>query len=84
MSELELKGGMVQLISKLRSRESLKELKQIIELFVRNHALDTDYWNELNETEKAELKEALSESEDEKNLVSHKDAMHKYQKWLKK
>lgn len=78
MSELELKGGIVQLVSKLRNRESLKELKELIELFVRNHASDTDFWD----VEKSELNRTLAESQDDKNLVSHQEVMNKYKKWL--
>lgn len=84
MSELELKSGMVQLISKLRNRESLKELKELIELFVRNHAGDADYWEDLNVIEQAELKKALAESENENNLIAHEDVMKKYKKGFNK
>lgn len=82
MSELELKGGIAKLVSKLRNRESLKELKQLIELFVRNHASDTDFWDELSDIERTELKQALAESQHENNLVSHEEVMNKYRRWL--
>ena len=64
--------------------ESLKELKKIVTDFVGNHLKDSDYWDELSETEKSELEKAIEESEDENNHVSHEEVMKKYKKWLGK
>ena len=52
--------------------------------FVRNHLKDKDYWDELGDREKAELNQAIAESEDESNLVDHTEVMKKYSRWLGK
>jgi hypothetical protein len=41
-------------------------------------------WDTLSELEKGEVIEAYEESKQEKNLVSNKEVMNKYKKWLKK
>ena len=84
MSKLELKGGILEMIATINDQESLQELAKIIKEFVSNRVQDNDYWEELSEYEKSELETAISESEDESNLVEHEEVMKKYKKWLDK
>ncbi len=78
MSQLELKGGILEMIAKIDDLESLKALNQLITDFVGNHLKDTDYWEELSDIESNELEIAIEESEDEANHVSHEEVMKKY------
>ena len=84
MSNLELKGGILEMIARIDDQESLRELAKIITEFLGNHEQDNDYWEDLSEAEKRELDSAILESEDESNLVDHEDVMKKYERWLNK
>ncbi len=64
MNNLELKGNILELVAKLRSRESLVELTKIIETFVGNHAPDSNFENELSDFEKQSLEMAIKASKD--------------------
>ena len=84
MSNLELKGGLLEMIARIDDQESLRELAKIITEYLGNHSQDTDYWEELGVNERRELDLAITESEDETNLVEHEEVMKRYQKWLNK
>ncbi len=80
MSNLEIKGRILELIASINDRDSLEELKKLISDFVGHRIKDSDYWDELSENEKKELEIAIQESEDESNHVDHEDVMKKYSK----
>ena len=84
MSKLEIKGSILEMIASINDTDSLSELKKLINDFVGHRVKDSDYWAELNELEKAELEQAIEESEDETNLVDHANVMKKYSQWLDK
>ncbi len=84
MSNLELKGGILQMIATINDKDSLKELKALVEDFLGNNIHVTDYWDELSETEQSELEKAIAESKDESNHVVHEDVMNKYKQWLER
>jgi predicted transcriptional regulator len=42
-----------------------------------------DWWDEISDTEKAEIEEGIAPA-DAGDLISHKDVMAKYEKWLSK
>lgn len=42
-----------------------------------------DWWDEIDENERAEIKEGLSQA-DRGEVIPHKEVMSKYQKWLSK
>ena len=84
MSNLELKGGILEMIATINDRVALEELKELVTNFTGSHAQGDNYWDELSETEQSELKVAIRESENEENLVPHKEVMKKYSKWLDK
>lgn len=82
MSNLELKGGLLEMIAKIDDVETLRELKKMVSEFLGNHVQNRDYWSELNEIERSEVELAYEESKDEKNLVNHDQIQKKFQKWL--
>ncbi len=84
MSKLELKGGILEMIALINDKESLMELKELISEFLGNHIKDSDYWDELSETEKRGLEKAIEESSDETNHVNHEEVMKRYKEWLEK
>lgn len=43
----------------------------------------SDWWDEIDEDEKAEIEAGLSQA-DRNEVIPHKDVMAKYQKWLSK
>ena len=84
MSELEIKGGILEMVSSIKDKETLNELKELVTNFLGSHKEQTDYWDDLSDMEKSELNQAIIESEDENNHVKHADVMQKYNKWLDK
>jgi len=84
MSNLEIKGNILEMIAKINDKNSLEELSGIISEFIGNHMDDSDFYEELNDDEREKLNEALKESENEENLTDHKEVMNKYRKWLNK
>lgn len=84
MSNLEIKGSILELIASINDKDSLTELKKLISDFVGHRIKDSDYWEELSEIEKKELEIAIEESEDESNHIEHENVMKKYSKWLGK
>ena len=81
MSNLELKGGIIEMVVSLNDKEALHDLKSLVSRFMGNHIKETDFWDEISENEKKEVEKAIQESEDENNLVEHDEVMEKYQKW---
>jgi len=71
MNNLELKGRILELVGKLKKRESLEELVKIVDDFVGGHASDDNFDEELTEKEKHTLEVALLESRIEGN---HRDS----------
>ena len=84
MSNLELKGGILEMIATIDDRESLAELKKIVSDFLGNHIKGSDYWDELSIKEQAELDTAIELSKEESNHIDHSEVMKKYKKWLGK
>lgn len=84
MSNLELKGGILEMIATINDSSALEELKELITNFTGNHTQGADYSNELGDVEQRELEVAIRESENEDNLVPHEEVMKKYSKWLDK
>lgn len=83
MSVLELKGGIMELISRLDDEQALANLYKYAAKAVNETAPDADWWDELSADQQKELTLAVDESYDEANLVSHEKAMEKLSKWRK-
>ncbi len=84
MSNLELKGNILEMIAHINERDILEELKEIITDLMELDNKEDDFWNEIGDFEKNELMAAIEESKHEENLVSHEEVMKKYSKWLEK
>ena len=84
MSALEIKGGILDMISKVKDKELLLKLHQVLSEMIEQNLSKTDFWDELTEEQQKELDAAIEESYDEKNHIPHEEVMKKYQKWLKK
>jgi len=82
MSISELKKACHLMVDQVEDRRLLEEFLEALKN--HNDNKDSDFWNELTETQKRELEEAWIESEDERNLVSHEDVMKMSGQWLKK
>jgi TRAP-type C4-dicarboxylate transport system substrate-binding protein len=70
MSTLEVKGGMYEMISKVNDKKLLMQLYELISDIIAQNLSDTDFWDELSESQKEELEKAIQESHDDKNLLS--------------
>jgi len=83
MNELELKGGILQMIASIDDNQLLEELNDVVTNFLQNQS-SVDFFDVLSDFEKNELEKAIKESEDENNLVTHDEVMKKYAQWLYK
>ncbi len=73
------------MIANIDDVESLEELKKLVTEFIGNRVKsDTDFWDELSETEQAELEQAITESADPANHITHDVVIQKYRQWLGK
>lgn len=84
MKSLELKGGILELVSKINDAEVLKELKSVILEFIEQRKDNSDFWDDLTLEQQKELEIAIKESFDEKNWISEKDANKQIDLWLNK
>ncbi len=66
------------LIEWLAGLNDQKTLEEFISLKKRR---ELDWWDEISEEERSEIKEGLAQA-DRGEVVSHKEAMEKYKKWL--
>ncbi|MEM1120153.1 MAG: hypothetical protein AAGJ18_06870 [Bacteroidota bacterium] len=81
MSVLELKGGMVELISRVKNKELLQHLYEIMSEVVADITEDSVI---LTAEQEAKLDQDIEASKNPSNLVDHEVAMRKMSKWLKK
>ncbi len=81
MNALELKGGMIELIGQVKNKELLQHLYEIISEVIADTADDN---TKLSIQQENRLEEDIKASKDPKNLVDHKVALKKMNKWLKK
>lgn len=83
MSVLELKGGILELVSQLEDEQALSNLYKYAAKAVNETAPESDWWDELTQSQQSELTLAVEESYDDANLISHEEAMKKLSKWRK-
>ncbi len=79
---IELKYNMVEMITQLEDESSVEELYQIILEFLREKNSPNDLWDRLSPEQRADIEQAHEESFDEKNWVSHEEALKQLKKWL--
>jgi TRAP-type C4-dicarboxylate transport system substrate-binding protein len=82
MSTLEIKGGLLDMISKINDKKLLLEVHQLLSDLMEQRIAQTDFWDELSTQQQKQLDEAISESYEAANLISHETVLKKYKKWL--
>jgi hypothetical protein len=88
MSVLELKGNLLQLLARLDNEKSLSVLYESAKRFVKEEEImdyenEVDGWQDLSKEQQANLKMAIEESNDPKNLVPHEDVLKMMDAWVK-
>jgi hypothetical protein len=88
MSVLELKGNLLQLLARLDNEKSLTALYESAKRFVKEEEImdyekEVDGWQDLSKEQQANLKMAIEESNDPKNLVPHEDVLKMMDAWVK-
>ena len=82
MNTLELKGSLLDLISKANDNTRLARLFEAYnEIFTTD---ETDWWDELPAEQQARLNQSIEESYDPKNLIDHEEMKKRHAKWLRK
>jgi hypothetical protein len=81
MNDLELKGMLHGFIEKAKNRKQLLRVFEALQFSTDEDAL---FWKDYTVEQKAEIEQAIEESYDPKNWVSHDEVMKKYEKWLRK
>lgn len=81
MNTLELKEGIIELISKIKNRDVLQHLYEIISEVLEDTIEDLE---ELIPEQKKSIDADIIASKDAGNLVDHELAIKKMSKWLKR
>lgn len=84
MSALEIKGGLIDLISSINDKDTLSEIQKLIAGVINESLDDQNLEGKLSQSQLKELELSIEESEKIENLVSHEIVSAKYAKWLKK
>ncbi len=90
MSVLELKGNLLQLLARLESEKRLLVLYETAKRFVKEEEDIVDYetevegWHDLTKQQQANLKIAIQETNDPKNLVPHEEVLKMMDQWFVK
>lgn len=84
MSALEIKGGLIDLISSINDKDTLNKIQKIVAGIINESLDDENLEDKLSESQLKELELSIEESEKKENLISHEIVSEKYAKWLKK
>lgn len=74
MNETELRSDLHNMIDKISDIKVLSAVKTLL-------SDKTDWWDSISEEERSEIEQGLAE-DDEGEVLSHKEVMKKYKKWL--
>lgn len=80
MNTIELKNNFHLLIDRIENESILSKFYTIMDRANKNK--DGELWKNLSPEDKEELLLSYSESEDDKQLISHTEVKKKYKKWL--
>lgn len=83
MTIKEIKTNFHQLIDEIENERILIQFYEVLNGFSKKRK-DVDFWDTLTLKQKREIELAWEESENEENLVSHKEVMKEAGKWIKK
>ena len=75
---MEIQAEKLKLIQWLAGLTDAATLSQLLEI---KRAKEDEWWFEIDAREKADIEKGLAEA-DSGDVVSHKEAMQKYEKWL--
>ena len=86
-NDLELKGYLHSMIERAKDRSQLLLFVNAVEdIFkskdIENYEQEVEGWDDLNPQQQANLKLAIEESNDPKNLVPHDEVLKMMDKWL--
>ncbi len=81
MNDLEIKGALHGFIEKAKNR---KQLLRFMEALTSTLDEDASFWKDYSPEQRGEIEEAIEESYQPENWVSHEEVMQKYAQWLKK
>jgi predicted transcriptional regulator len=77
---MDIQAEKLTLIKWLTDVEEPSVIKQFIAL---KNEQESDWWDEIDDDEKAEIEEGLAEA-DKGDVLSHEEVMAKYDKWRSK
>ncbi|MEQ9285297.1 MAG: hypothetical protein RIG77_00225 [Cyclobacteriaceae bacterium] len=75
---MDIQAEKLQLIEWIAGLHDTSILKEFITL---KRSKEVDWWDEITEEERLEIQEGLTQA-DKGKVISHEQAMAKYQKWL--
>lgn len=75
---MKLQEEKLELAKMILNTDSEKLLLKVRAVFEKE---ESDFWDELSDYQKQSVEEAIKQA-DKGELVSHKEAMKKYRKWL--
>ena len=78
MDVIALRTDLHNMIDKITDSNILNAVKTLLS---EKTAKQTDWWDEITDEERAEIKEGLAETE-RGEVISHEEVMAKYKKWL--
>jgi len=78
MDVIALRSDLHNMIDKITDSNILNAVKTLLS---EKAATQTDWWDEISDEERAEIKEGLAETE-KGEVISHEEVMAKYKKWL--
>ena len=84
MSALEIKGGLIDLISNINDKDTLHKIQKLVAGVIHEPLEGQNLEDKLSPSQLKELELSIKESEKMENLVSHEKVSEKYAKWLKK
>ena len=76
MSVIGLKAGLIAQISEVEDEAVLLQIKALLEEAI-------DWEDRMTPEQEAEMRQAIAESEDEENLISHEEVMKQAREWLR-
>ena len=78
MDVIELRTDLHNMIDKISDSNILLAVKTLLS---SNNLNQTDWWETINVTERAEIEQGIKEAE-RGEVIPHEEVMEKYKKWL--
>ena len=81
MNALELKGGITEMIAEVHNKEILSHLYEVVAEIISQ---SSNYEETLSAEQELALDEDIKATHQSKNLVEHKTAVKRMERWTKK